>query len=357
MNNILDNIQEIKKLDSKNMLGSLESLFLQIKQLEPLFTKFKLPTNYKKVKKIVFCGMGGSTLGSHIIKSLFFKELKIQAEIINDYHIPAWVDKNTIAIITSYSGTTEEPVGAMQEAKKKGAKIAVVTSGGVLEREAKKNHWPAVVFSTENNPCNSPRMGGGYMLFGQLLILARAGLVKFSLKDWKSAEKILKESGDKFGVENLSTNNPAKQLAQKLFGKNIFYAAAEHLLGNAHVGANQINENAKRFATFFSIPELNHHLMEGMIYPESNPTNLVFLLLESHLYDLRIQKRFAVTKAVLDKNKICHESYVCSEKTRLGQVMEILALTGHVSYYSAILQGIDPTAIPFVDFFKAELKK
>jgi hypothetical protein len=27
------------------------------------------------------------------------------------------------------------------------------------------------------------------------------------------------------------------------------------------------------------------------------------------------------------------------------------------SYYSALLEGIDPTAIPVVDFFKTQLKK
>jgi len=44
-------------------------------------------------------------------------------------------------------------------------------------------------------------------------------------------------------------------------------------------------------------------------------------------------------------------------KTKLEQFGELLVLSSYVSFYTALLGGIDPTAIPFVDFFKAQLKK
>ena len=135
------------------------------------------------------------------------------------------------------------------------------------------------------------------------------------------------------------------------------YVAAEHLAGNVHTMSNQMNENAKRFSTYFLIPELNHHLLEGMLYPMSNRQDLIFLLIESGLYDKRIQKRFAITADVLDKNKIKNINYTCAEKTKLGQSLEILVLGSYVSFYSAMLQRIDPTAIPFVDYFKKQLAK
>jgi len=39
------------------------------------------------------------------------------------------------------------------------------------------------------------------------------------------------------------------------------------------------------------------------------------------------------------------------------QACEVLVFGSYVSFYGAMLQGIDPTAIPFVDFFKEQLKK
>jgi len=79
--------------------------------------------------------------------------------------------------------------------------------------------------------------------------------------------------------------------------------------------------------------------------------------MESALYDLRVQKRYEITKKVLDNNGIKFFAYKCQEKDRLTQVCEMLVFSGYLSFYSALLEGIDPTDIPYVDFFKSELKK
>ena len=118
-----------------------------------------------------------------------------------------------------------------------------------------------------------------------------------------------------------------------------------------------MNENAKRFAGYFIVPELNHHLMEGAPYPESNKNDIKVVLLESGLYDKRVQKRYEVTKQVLENKKIQFSSYQCQENKKLLQACEALVLGSYASFYSAMLQGIDPTAIPMVDFFKEQLKK
>ncbi|MBU0546186.1 hypothetical protein KKA13_02935, partial [Patescibacteria group bacterium] len=116
-------------------------------------------------------------------------------------------------------------------------------------------------------------------------------------------------------------------------------------------------ENAKRFAGFFLFPELNHHLVEGLSYPKTNSSRLVFVLFESALYDLRVQKRYEITKKIFDKNNIKYLEYKCQEKDKIAQVCELLVLSGYLSFYSAMVEGIDPTAIPNVDFLKDNLKQ
>ncbi|EKD43915.1 MAG: hypothetical protein ACD_72C00073G0001 [uncultured bacterium] len=355
-NNILNNIDEIKKLDSKSMLGSLELLSAQVEEVLDCAKKLKIPANYKNAKNIVVLGMGGSTLGAHILKSVFFDKLKAPLEIVNGYHVPEYVDKNSFVLVSSYSGTTEEALFAMKEAMKRKAKMAVISSGGDLAKISAAMKIPGLIFTTNNNPCGSPRMGLGYSIVGQMILFAKAGLIKLSPKDIKNIIFVLKKYNTEFGVSNVG-KNLAKEMARNLFGRSVWYAGAEHLSGNAHAAANQTNENAKRFAGYFLIPELNHHLLEGMIYPESNKNGLGVVLLESALYDVRIQKRFDVTKKVLDKNEIKYWSYIAQEKDKTSQACELLVFGSYVSYYGALLQGIDPTAIPFVDFFKEQLKK
>lgn len=354
---MLDSIEQIRQLDSKNMLGSIELLSEQVAEVYALAKSVKIPASYKKVHKIAVLGMGGSALGAHVIKSVFFKNLAVPVEIVNGYQPAGFVDEKTLVIASSYSGSTEEVLSAVANAKKQKAKIITICAGGALAAWAQKNKIPALVFTTHNNPCGSPRMGLGYSIFGQIIMLAQAGLLSFSPAEIKRCIQTIEKYNTLFGAHAVETKNPAKQLARNLTGASVWYAASEHLSGNAHIAANQMNENAKRFAGYFLIPEMNHHLMEGMLYPENNAQNIKMMLVESVLYDKRVQKRYEITKAILDKNNISRQSYACQEKTKLLQACEVLVLGSYISFYSAMLQGIDPTAIPFVDFFKAALKK
>ena len=354
---MLDNKIKIAQLDSKNMLGSIQLLGKQIEEVLAQAKKVKIPATYKKVNNLVVLGMGGSALGAHFIKSVFLENLKMPVEIVNGYFAPEFVSKNSLVIAFSYSGSTEEIISAVADAKKKKAKILVIASGGKLADWAKQKNIPALIFTANNNPCGSPRMGLGYSIFGQIALLTNAGILKVSSTETKNVLQTILKYNSLFGVDNLEEKNPAKQLATSLLGKSVWYAASEHLAGNAHIAANQMNENAKRFGGFFIVPEMNHHLMEGTPYPESNKNDIKFVLLESKLYDKRVQKRYEITKQVLDNKKIQFTSYQCQESKKLSQACEVLVLGSYVSFYSAMLQGIDPTAIPLVDFFKAELQK
>ncbi len=353
----LDNLEEIKKLDAQNMLGSLELLSKQVEQVWDTAQKIKVPADYKKVKNLVTLGMGGSALGSHIIKSVFVDTLKMPVEIVGGYHVPEYVGKDSLVLLSSYSGTTEEVLFSMKEAKARGAKLLAMTAGGELADWALANKIPSLIFTTENNPSNQPRMGLGYMIIGQVILLFKAGLLKFTANDLQQVLAVLCKYDKEFGVYNQQRNNLAKQFASEALERSVWYVGAEHLAGNAHAAANQMNENAKRLAGYYLIPELNHHLMEGMLYPKSNKKDIIFVLFESGLHHRRVQKRFEVTKKVLEKNKIKFLSYQCGGEDRLSQACEVLVLGSYLSFYSAMLEGIDPTAIPYVDFFKEELKK
>lgn len=354
---ILDSIEEIKELDSQNMLASIELLSEQMKSVFVEAQAVKIPASYAKAKQIVVCGMGGSALASHAIKTLFASKLSVPFEIINGYALPAYVGKQTLVLVSSYSGTTEEALSCFTLARKKKALLMSISSDGPLVQLSRKFKVPVLVFSTDKNPCRSPRMGLGYSLIGQLSLLAKVKCVPFSAKDLQRAVDVIARASDRFGVDTPTQKNPAKLLAAKTPGRSIWYVGAEHMVGSAHIGANQTNENAKRFAGYFAIPELNHHLMEGMMQPVANRDHVLMVLLQSALYDEKILKRFAVTRSVLERNTISYETVELIEKTAFEQVVEALVFTSYVSYYAALVEGIDPTAIPFVDFFKEELKK
>jgi glucose/mannose-6-phosphate isomerase len=336
--------QKIKKLDKSNLLGSIELLDKQCANAWQGVKKIKIPANYRNVENIVISGMGGSALGGHLIQSLFADKLKKPLEVVRGYALPSYVGPKTLVIFSSYSGNTEETLSAARDAKKRKAKIMGLSAGGKLEKFLRDNKYPTYIFETTYNPSNQPRTGLGYSIFGQIGLLKKCRVLEVSNQEM---EKTLKTLRDK--------NNSAESFATKLKNKIPVLVASEFLAGSAHIMANQINENAKTFAAYFELPELNHHLMEGLKNPATNKKNLLFLLLNSNLYLPRNQKRYKILKNVLTKNRIDFVEYFPVAKNKILQSFETLSFGSYLSFYLAMNYNLDPSPVPWVDFFKKQL--
>lgn len=351
----LNDIKKMLKLDAQGVAGSIESLGLQCQQAWDEVKKVKIPRSYRNASHIVINGMGGSALGGHVIETLYKEKLKVPLKVTNSYSVPGFVNNKTLFVLSSYSGTTEEVLATLPMVRQRKAKMLIICSGGKLARAAKQYRIPAYVFMPRFNPSNQPRMGLGYSIFGQIALLSKCGLLKVTEGEYKKVVREIILLHGRYGLKVPTQNNAAKKTALRLSNKTPIIVAAEHLSGNAHIMANQINENSKTFSAYFLISELNHHLMEGMRFPKSNKKNLCFVMLESKKYPPRIQKRFLITKKVLTKNKISF--IVCPIKSvkKISQVFETLLFGSYVNFYLAILNGINPAPVPYVDFFKKEL--
>lgn len=355
--NILDNIKSIKNLDKGNVLGSIESLALQCQQAWDEVKKIKIPKNYKNIKNVVINGMGGSGLGGRIIQSLFYEKLKVPVTVIHTYNLPGFVSKDTLYVVSSYSGTTEEPISTLRPALKRKAKVLGITTGAKLGQLMKRYNVPGYIINPRFNPCNQPRMGLGYAIIGLMGLFKKCGIIKLEDKEVNQIIGTVVRCHKILGVKNLYTKNPAKKLAFGIKGKIPILFGAEFLIGNTHVFSNQINENSKNFTTDFVISELNHHLLEGLSNPKAARKLLKFLIIESDLYLPRIKARFSVTKKVIKGNKFNFETYKAKGKDRIIQSFEVLLFGSYVSFYLAVLNKVNPSLIPWVDYFKKELDK
>ena len=109
------------------------------------------------------------------------------------------------------------------------------------------------------------------------------------------------------------------------------------------------------FCVLFDIPELNHHLMEGLKHPANNKDNLYFIFIDSDLYSNRIRQRFEITKDVVSQNNIQFSSFKPSSNDKLSQVFEVIQFAGFLNFYLSMLYEQDPAPIPWVDYFKTQL--
>lgn len=355
MNKLAD-VKKIKKLDPQNMLSSLELLKEQFSEAYFQFQKTKLPDDFKKVCRIVVSGMGGSGLGAHFIKTLYKDKISVPIEIVNDYHLPGYVDEKTLVVISSYSGNTEEILNALSEAQAKKAKIFIITSGGELQKKAKAKKIPSFIFTTENNPSHMPRVGAGYMVGTFDILLSSLGFLKKEKHSLNKNMEVLDKYTARFGVLT-EIGNLAKKIAGEIKEQSVWLIGAEHLSGNAHIIANQLNESGKNFSGYFLLPELNHHLLEGLFFPKSNKKDILFFFLEGKSYSDKIKKRISITKNILKKNDVSFISYSTEEKDKEAEAYELLVFGGFLTFYLAMIRDINPSAVPFVDYLKKELKK
>jgi glucose/mannose-6-phosphate isomerase len=333
----------------------LDSIKLLPEQLiDGYLSKISLPKSYKNIDKIIVSGMGGSNLGAHILSSVLEHELKIPLLINADYEIPACVDRNTLFIASSYSGNTEETIAAYKEARKQKAKLLILTADNKSElaKLAEKDKNPLVLFSIKNNPSDQPRYGLPSAVAALLHIIYLTGAIKNQGNELKTIIKHLDNWGN--GLLPSKSNNTANKLAHQLIAHNILIMTGGFLAGSAHTLRNQFNENSKNFACYLILPELNHYALEGLEKPSGK--NLACLCFESTLYSPTVQKRLKLTTTVMKKNEVTVIKHKLKGKNKLEQALEMLQLGAWITYYLAELNGVDPIAIPWVDWFKKELK-
>ena len=353
----LDSPNEIKTLDSKNLTSSIEQLDKQCQQVFEEVSKISFDEKLLSVQKVVVIGMGGSTLGADIVRSAYFSDLKVPLEYVNGYHVPGYVDSKTLVILSSYSGTTEEVLAAYQEAKKTGAMILAIASGGDLAKFVESGEITGYIFEPKFNPSGQPRMGLGYSVLSQVLILTKLGFLNFTQDDLEKILKVIDQVNSDSKIEIQETANSAKKLARKFLSKIPLLFASEHLVGNIHTFANQLNENAKVISAYFSLPEANHHLIEGLSSTDGIRKEVIFFFLKSNLYSPRVLKRYDITRNLVEKSGYQVVVYEPLSGSGLEQVFEFLTFGSWVSFYLAILYGRDPSPIPNVDSLKAEMAK
>ena len=145
---MLDNIYD--KSELKKVIDSMPE---QVREAYNSDVSIKLkgvPDN------ILICGMGGSGIAGKILQSYAENSgLKIPIFTINDYTIPPYVTKNSLFIISSYSGNTEETISCYKEATRNGHNIIVITSGGKLMEYATRDKNALIILPKGLQPRNA----------------------------------------------------------------------------------------------------------------------------------------------------------------------------------------------------------
>jgi glucose/mannose-6-phosphate isomerase len=306
-----------------------------------------------RINNVIINGLGGSAIGGDLLRSYTASEIKVPIYINRNYTLPAFAKKDTLAIISSYSGNTEETVTAFKKALARKCQIVCITSGGTVEKIAKKNGCLLIKIPGGLQP----RCALGYSFFTLLILFTKLKFISDNSSEINDVIINLEQALTEY-TNVAFAENEALRIAAVLKDKlPIIYSSVDVLDIVNLRWRGQISENAKMLAYGNLFPEMNHNELVGWKLNEDILKKTVVVFLEDAKDNPRIKMRMKITDKVFKKytSNILHLNSDC--KTELARIFDLIYLGDWVSYYLAILNEVNPTPVDAISYLKKQLEK
>ncbi|QYK54651.1 MAG: bifunctional phosphoglucose/phosphomannose isomerase [Fimbriimonadaceae bacterium] len=324
----------------------------QCRQAVEIARAAPLPKTPATPNHVVITGLGGSAAGGDLLSALYADQGRVPCLVNRDYTMPNFVGPESLVFATSYSGNTEETLSAYADAKKRGANIIVVSSGGEITARAKADGFP-VVTVPGGQP---PRTAMGYMFMPLVVASEQLGLIP--RQDYDDAFSALESVAQECGFDSVEESNPAKQLAQVMTGKfATLYGEGSWQFAITQRWRGQINENAKEMVLTHVFPELCHNEILGWEGSDKQGVEKwVSVLLAGGSEPERIKKRIDITCQLIGDATAFH-TVTAHGKGTLAKMLSLAHFGDWLSLYLAALAGRDPGQMIAIDRLKEELSR
>ena len=333
-------------LDPHEMLRLTEEFPKQCREAMAIARAAVLQPLAEKPTLVVLTGMGGSASGGDFVRAIFEAEATMPFIVNRDYHLPNYVGADSLVFCASYSGDTEETLSAYADAKKAGAAIVVVTSGGQLRELAWADGFP-VIQVPSGQP---PRTALGYMMVPVLVACETLGLIPEQA--FSKAFDLVQTTVNELSVGG--SDSSAKELATKMDGGlSVIYGLGSWQGLMANRWRCQINENAKSLAFTNSFPELCHNEIMGWVKGEGKFTAIV---LQDGTESAKMKTRHRVTQELIGE-KASFVDVTAKGESLLEKMLSLATFGDFVSIYLARLNEVDPENIDWLNTLKFELGK
>jgi glucose/mannose-6-phosphate isomerase len=347
---VLDDIDKIRKIDRSNMLSFCVNVAKHYR--EAAKTAEKTLLIYSKPKNIIVAGMGGSGIGGELLKDWTLDKATVPIEVSRGYSLPAYANKNSLVLIVSYSGETEESLSAFLDAAKRNCMIHCISSGGSLLEFAEKLNVPYLRVPSGM----PPRAALPYLFTPLLKALEKTKIVSSVSEDLSEAINLLERISGENAPEKPARANFSKTLALGIddtvpvvYGFGIYRSVAQRF-------KQQFNENSKIPSKWEFFPELDHNEIVGW----ENAGNLakhfsaIFIRDESESNEIR--NRIETTKALMHPDSKMFEVW-SQGKCALARMLLTICMGDFASVYLAILREVDPTPVKTIALLKEKMKQ
>lgn len=348
----------ILRYDTSNMRKLLLEFPKQIEDAVRIGKSFSPTLKASGIENIVVTGLGGSAIGGDLLRSYLSEELNVPFFVNRHYFLPEFVGKNTLVIVSSYSGNTEETLSVFQQALQRGAQIVCVTSGGQIGALAEK-HGLTKFSLPAGFP---PRSALVHLMVPILKTLHACGFIADPAPDINETIALLEKLGPRYHPARSAPENSAKSLALALTERLPLIYAAEIYETVAWRWKEQFCENAEILSWHNVFPELNHNELVGWgRRRELDQKFQVIYLTDAQATPAeihpRVRARMNLTQGLIEQSSAPVISIAAVGESLLARFFSLIFLGDLASVYLAVLGGVDPTPVAKIDYLKNEMAK
>jgi len=300
-------------------------------------------TDFGKIDHIIFAGMGGSGTVSDVFSSILSKT-NLHVSVVKGYLLPNTVNQNTLVIVTSVSGNTEETLTILNEAREKKCKIIGFSSGGKMEEYCNKHN----IEFRKINEVHSPR--ASLVSFVYTVLKNLEPILPIKKTDILDSINQLEYLQSKIKSSNLNETNPALNLAKWISGIPLVYFPSGLKTASVRF-KNSLQENAKQHVIVEDVIEACHN---GIVSWEKE-SNIKPILIEGHDDYVKTKERWNILKEFFDTKGIDYYEIKSVQGGILAKTMVLIYLLDYSSIYFALLNKIDPSPVNSIDFIKKRL--
>jgi len=266
-------------------------------------------------------------------------------DIVKGYHLPKTVNSNSLVVINSVSGNTQETLSVLEESFKRGCKIISFSSGGKIQEFCEQNKLEY----RRVEEIHSPRASLPAFLYSLLNVLST--IIPIDKKDIIESIESLEKISHVISSQNLSENNPALQLATWISGIPVIYYP--HGLESVAIRfKNSLQENSKLHAITENVIEACHN---NIVAWEKN-SSMIPILIKGYDDHTKTKERWRIIEEYFQKNKIDYRQMESIPGNILTKLITLIYILDYSSIYLAIINRTDPSPVSSIDFVKSKLR-
>jgi len=311
-----------------------------------------LPFPPSAVRNVAICGMTNGAAAGEMVLGACVERMLLPVSVEGGYRLPGWVGEDTLVILLSSSGATEETLTCASLATERNALCVAVTGGGKLGTHYADEGVAVVPVPVDGLP------GAATVEFVAVVatLLERLGVMPLQDGEIDEALEVLTAAVEASAPGADAEANPARRLAAVLHGAVPLIWGGELTAALARRWAAQIVTHAKTPAFASQLPHLDHD--ELMAFPGFTPelTALVKVVaLRDSRQQRQVQRRFDITQELVAPYVAGNASVAADGRGPLARLLDLLILGDHLALYLAEARGVEPGPGEIADQLAARL--